>query len=90
MAQSVPKGLLASLHADRLLRGQRHAKTAPLSMSAADHEVSGVATNQASPVEVKQLTKQASLLSFFQKETPAPTAGPPLTRQAELELHTGV
>jgi hypothetical protein len=59
-------------------------------MSAADHEVSGVATNQASPVEVKPLKKQASLLSFFQKETPAPTAGPPLTRQAELELHTGV
>ena len=49
MAQSVPKGLLASLHADRLLRGERYAKTAPLPMSAADHEVSGVATNQASP-----------------------------------------
>ena len=77
MAQSVPRGLLASLHADRLLRGERNAKTAPLSMSPADHEVSAVAMNQASPVEVKPLTKQASLLSFFQKESPAPTAGPP-------------
>ncbi len=38
------------------------------------------------PFEVKPLTKQASLLSFFQKETPAPTAGPPLIRQEELEL----
>ena len=84
MAESVPKGFLASLHAERLLPGKQHAKTAPLPASAA--EVSGLATNEASPIEVKPLTKQASLLSFFQKETPAPMAGLPLTRQQELEL----
>ena len=84
MAESVSKGFLASLHAERLLRGKQHAKTAPLPVSAA--EVSGLATNEASPSEVKPLTKQASLLSFFQKETPAPMAGLPLKRQQELEL----
>ena len=73
MAESVSKGFLASLHAERLLRGKQHAKTAPLPASAA--EVSGLAINEASPIEVKPLTKQASLLSFFQKETPAPMAG---------------
>jgi hypothetical protein len=84
MAESVSKGFLASLHAERLLRGKQHAKTAPLPASAT--EVSGLATNEASPIEVKPLTKQASLLSFFQKETPAPMAGLPLKRQQELEL----
>jgi hypothetical protein len=29
MAESVSKGFLASLHAERLLRGKQHAKTAP-------------------------------------------------------------
>jgi hypothetical protein len=51
MAKSVPKGFLASLHAERLLRGKQHAKTAPLPASAT--EVSGLATNEASPIEVK-------------------------------------
>ena len=38
MAQSMPKGFLVSLHAERQLRqqGKQHAKTAPVPMSAAE------------------------------------------------------